>query len=328
MVDEQPVDLSVVIPVYGCHGCLKQLHERLTKALAELSVTYEIVFVDDRSPDGSWSTLQELAHEDERVLSVRLSRNFGQQAAITAGLAECSGKAALLMDCDLQDPPEYIPDLYAKHQEGFDVVMAEREKKTHSWFRRKASETYYAIMKRLNGSDYGARFGAFSLISRDVINSFLQFKDVNRHYLFIIEWLGYDMAVVPYRQAERTIGESSYNLRSLLVHAIKGLFFHSTLLLKWIIYLGLTLALAGVGYALLLLVCYFVYGAAEGWQVVVSVMIFLGGLQIATLGVVGFYVGQVFEQSKERPIYVVQKRVRRDAAIDREALSTTTQADE
>lgn len=309
--DDQSIDLSVVIPVYGCRGCLHQLHERLTAVLTDLEVEYEIVFVDDRSPDDSWTTLQEIAQQDDRVLSVRLSRNFGQQAAITAGLAECSGEAAVLMDCDLQDPPESIPDLHAKYKEGFDVVLAEREKKSHTWFRQKASESYYAIMKRLTGSAYGARFGAFSLISRDVINSFLEFKDVNRHYLFILEWLGYDTAIVPYVQAERTIGESSYNLRSLIVHAIKGMFFHTTSLLMWIVYMGLTLAAIGFAFIVWVVISYFLYETQAGWTSVVSLIVLFGGLQIVTIGVVGLYVGQVFDQSKARPIYVVQKRIRR-----------------
>lgn len=309
-MEENVIDLSVVIPVYGCHGCLKLLHKRLTNVLTELNVEYEIVFVDDRSPDDSWSVLKELAEDDPRVVSIRLSRNFGQQAAITAGLAECKGQATVLMDCDLQDPPESIPDLYNKHLEGFDIVMAQREKKTHTWFRQRASETYFAIMKRLTGSSFGARFGAFSLISRDVIEKFLEFKDVNRHYLFILEWLGYDMAIVPYVQAERTIGESSYNLRSLITHALKGIFFHTTSLLKWIIYFGLFLAIGGFISNVVLVFSYFLYQPNEGWTSVVSLIIFIGGLQIVTIGVVGLYVGQVFDQSKGRPIFVVQKRVR------------------
>lgn len=309
MTDAPAADLSVVIPVYRCIGCLRTLYERLTFVLANMNVAYEIVFIDDSSPDGSWLPLREIAEQDERVLSVQLSRNYGQQAAITAGLAECTGAAAVVMDCDLQDPPEYIPDLYSKHLAGHDVVLAERNKKSHSILRQWASETFHATMKLLTGADYSGRFGTFSLLSRKAINEFLNFKDINRHYLFIIECLGYKKGIVPFEQAERSVGESSYNLWSLVKHAINGVYFHSTLMMKWIMYLGVSLAGIGVLLGLLLFFLYSIDSTLYGWRFVIVLSVVLCGLQFFALGVVGLRIAQVFDQCKSRPFFIVEERV-------------------
>src|SRR5262249_50314259 len=155
----------VVVPVYRCVECLWALHDRLTTELGKLGHPYELVFVDDRSPDGAWGTLTELAARDEHVKLVRLSRNFGQHAAITAGIAETTGRWTVVMDCDLQDRPEEIPRLYAKAQEGYDIVYARRIGRRHSWYRRTSSAAYFKVINALLGTSFTSELGNFSIIT-------------------------------------------------------------------------------------------------------------------------------------------------------------------
>ena len=210
------IELSVVIPVYGCADCLRVLHERLTRVLDGMQVRYEIVYVDDRSRDDCWSIICELARTCPSIRAVRLSRNFGQHVAITAGLSECCGQAAVVMDCDLQDPPEVIPEFWRACSEGCDVVVGSRQMRSHSIGRRSFAHGYTLMMRFLGRPKYDSSIGSFSLISRKVITEFLKFRDVNRHYLFILDWLGFERTVVPFVQSERLCGQSSYSFYGLL----------------------------------------------------------------------------------------------------------------
>ena len=187
------VDLSVVVPVYACAGSLSELHRRLTAVLSQLVDRYEIVFVDDRARDGSWAMLQKLAAEDPNVVACRLSRNFGQQLAITAGLAECCGEYAIVMDCDLQDPPEFIPDLLAEARRGFDIVLANRRSDYHSGLRGHANRFYFWLLGAVSGREFSGDPGSFSIISRRIIDAFLSFRERDRHYLMVLNWLGFNL---------------------------------------------------------------------------------------------------------------------------------------
>src|SRR5258706_4471839 len=168
------VELSVVVPVYGCRDSLRPLHERLTAALRGIGASYEIVLVDDCDRQGSWEVVEQLAREDHAVRAFRFSRNFGQHAAITAGLAQCSGRQAVVMDCDLQDPPEDIPRLLEKAREGYDIVLARRIEKKHSLMRRLASRLFFALLGTFNELRMDGSFGSFSLVSLPVIEAFLR----------------------------------------------------------------------------------------------------------------------------------------------------------
>lgn len=302
------LELSVVVPVYGCAGCLEVLHQRLTSVLASLP-SYEIVLVDDCAPDGAWAVIQRLASRDRRVRGIRLSRNFGQHAAITAGLAECRGKRALVMDCDLQDPPEVIPQLYRKALEGHDIVLARRKRKQQALFRRAASALYFRALGALSGRRFDGEFGAFSVVSRAVIDAYLRLQDRDRHYLFILYWLGFDTATIEYEHAERHSGASSYSLRALLRHAFNGMMFQTTTLLRWIVYFGFAVSAAGA-----LLAAYLVYQYATrtpppGWTSLAVLILVIGGFVIMSTGVTGLYIGKIFEQVKGRPLYIVERRV-------------------
>jgi glycosyltransferase involved in cell wall biosynthesis len=302
-------ELSVVVPVYGCADCIEVLHRRLVAALERCTASFEIVLVDDCAPDGAWRVLCDLAAADRRVRGIRLSRNFGQHAAITAGLAECRGRRAVVMDCDLQDPPEVIPQLWREALAGHDIVLARRKRKRQGALRRVAATLYFCALSALSGRRFDGEFGSFSIISRPVIDAYLRFQDRDRHYLFILHWLGFDAAAVEYEHAERHSGSSSYSLRALLRHAFNGIVFQTTTVLRWIVYFGFLVSAAGSGLAACLIYLAFSRTPPPGWTSLAVLILVVGGFIIMSTGVTGLYIGKIFEQVKGRPLYVIDKRI-------------------
>ncbi len=306
MRGESP-ELSVVVPVFGCRDCLEPLHTRLRQSLGSLTPDFELIFVDDRSPDGAWEALVQLAARDAAVRAIRLSRNFGQHAAITAGLAESRGRWTVVMDCDLQEPPEVIPSLYAKAQEGFEVVHTRRVGGP-SRPRRLLSGAYFRIRNFFLGTRTGVDHGTLSMLSRKVVDAFLELRDQHREYLIALDWLGYRQAVVDFEPTERHTGRSSYTLRRLLRVAVDGMFFQTTVLLRWIVALGFLVTVAGFALAAYDIYVYFTDDPLPGYTSLAVLLLVLAGFVIASLGVVGLYVGKVFEQVKGRPLFVVDER--------------------
>src|SRR2546421_2743476 len=234
-------ELSVVIPVFGCARQLGELYERLRAAIEPLTDDFEIVLVDDASPDSAWSRLMALAESDPRVRFFGLSRNFGQDAAITAGLAKARGRWVIVMDCDLQEPPEAIPELYARAQEGFEVVRTERSGRGHSHLRRLASNVYRRVL--LEETEH-PEYSNMSLLSRRAVDAFNLMQDRDREYHLMLDWLGFDSAVVRIAFAQRD-GQSSYTLRELVRVALDGVFFRTTVLLRLVVFLGFLVAAIG-----------------------------------------------------------------------------------
>jgi glycosyltransferase involved in cell wall biosynthesis len=304
--------LSVVVPVYGCRPCLEHLHERITATLDGL-VSHELILVDDRAPDEAWPEIERLVELDPAVRGIRLSRNFGQHAAITAGLSHVRGDWVVVMDCDLQDPPEDIPKLYAKALEGHDIVFGRRTHKPTNAPRRALAALYFGCLAIFTGNKIEGQYGTFSVISRKVVDALLELKDNDRHYLMMLAWLGFDSAAVDYTPASRYTGRSSYSLPRLIEHALDGVFFQTTILLRWIVYLGFFLASLGG-----LLAAYFISArvvgtAYPGWTSIVVVTLVLSGFIILSTGITGLYIGKVFEQSRGRPIFVTDTVAERDA---------------
>jgi|TARA_B100000745_G_scaffold290983_1_gene230345 dolichol-phosphate mannosyltransferase len=272
-------------------------------------VDYEILLVDDRCPENSWKKIVHLSQEYPKLRGVRLSRNFGQQIAITAGLASSTGDYVVVMDGDLQDPPEAIPLMFKKLGKGYDFILGRRAKRSHSKTRLLFASSYFRIMNVINNDSFDGRFGSFSLLSRKVVNSILEFGEKERHYLFILRWVGYKMGSVDYTHAVRSSGKSSYSFNMLIRHAIDGIFFQTTVLLKWIVTLGLLVVLAGIGLALYYVYNFFVQGALPGWTTLVVLLLLCTGCVLFSLGVVGLYVGKIFEQSKNRPLYIIDEQI-------------------
>ena len=306
-VDRCKVSLSVIVPVYGCGECLTELHKRLKAVLAKAAPSHEIVFVDDRSPDGSWETLQRLALEDPDVQAIRLTRNFGQHAAITAGLGYCTGEQAIVLDCDLQDPPEEIPRLLEKAGEGFDIVFARRMEQKHPLLRRLASRAFFRLLSVFNDTRIDGSYGSFSLIARPVINAFLRFEDRDRHYLLIIRWLGFRVGSIDYLHGERYSGRSAYSMRALLAHAFDGLLFQTTALLRLIVYLGFAVATTGALLMVYFVYLYFARSLMPGWTSLSVLILIIGGFIIMSTGITGVYIGKIFDQVRARPLYVIDR---------------------
>jgi polyisoprenyl-phosphate glycosyltransferase len=305
------MEISVVVPVYGCADCVDHLHARLTAVLRELGRPYEIVFVDDRSPDGAWTRLRDLAAGDDHVRALRLSRNFGQHVAITAGIAESSGQWIVVMDCDLQDPPEEIPNLYARAQEGFDIVFAKRRSRRLPLLRRLGNRVYFWLRRTLTGVDLATEYANLSIMSRKAADAFLSLKDAHRNFLLMLYWLGFDQGSIEFEQPDRYAGRSSYTFRGLLRVATDALFFHTTVLLAGIVYLGFTVALASVALAIFFIVSHFTQHSYPGWTSIIVILLLIGGFIIISTGVAAMYIGKVFEQVKDRPLYLVDERAGR-----------------
>lgn len=301
------VQLSVVVPVYGCADCLDALHERLTRSVSEITERYELVFVDDRSLDDGWSVLERLARADGHVRAVRLSRNFGQDAAITAGLSEAGGSWVVVMDCDLQEPPEDIPRLWAAAKPGYEIVRTIRRGRRHPPLKRWGSRLYRRLTLE---SDERSDYSTLSLISRPVVDAYLRLRDQDREYLTALDWLGFDATAVEIIHARRHAGTSTYTPRRLIQVALSGMFFRSTALLRMVVMLGFSIAVIGLALAAFEIVEYFAepHSTVPGYTSLAVLLLVLAGFIIVSVGVVGLYVGRVFEQVKDRPLFLIDAR--------------------
>lgn len=297
--------VSVVVPVYQCAQSIELLHARVAAALDLVWADFELVFIDDRAPDGAWDVIRTLSERDVRVRGVRLSRNFGQQAAITAGIEHSRGARIVVMDCDLQDPPEEIPRLLAKAEEGYDIVFGRRMRKSMAGWRRWSGHLYFRLLNMFAGAEVESQRGAFSVISREVADRFLELGDHDRHYILILNWLGFDRATIDYEHADRLEGQSSYGLFSLVRLAFDGMFFQTTVLLRWIVYAGFAFAAAGVAFAVYVVISRLTESYYPGWASLAVFTLFIGGFIILSTGITGLYIGKVFEQVKGRPLFVV-----------------------
>jgi len=274
-----------------------------------------MVFVDDGSADRTFAMLADEAARDPRIVAIALSRNFGHQLAITAALDHVAGDLVVVMDGDLQDPPRLIPTLYAKAEEGFDVVLARRRGRKTPW-RAFLSQTYSGLMKLFFGLEMSGDFANLSLISRKVVNAFLGLGDLDRHYILIVRWLGFDQATIEFEQPDRHAGRSSYSLRSLIRLGLDGMFFQTTALLHWIVYLGFGVAFVGLVLALVFMYIYFTVRPFpfQGWTSLSVLILVMGGFIIISTGVTGLYIGKIFQQVKGRPLFVFDEVVSQAAA--------------
>jgi polyisoprenyl-phosphate glycosyltransferase len=301
----RPVELSVVVPVYGCGPCRRSLHERVRASVTSIADDFELILIDDRSPDGAWETIVQLAREDRSVRGYRLSRNFGQDAAITAGLSCATGRWVVVMDCDLQEAPEEIPRLYATAREGFEIVQTVRRDRRQRRLRHTAGRAYRRLLME---SDRGSGFSTLSIVSRSVVDAFLSLGDRDREYRLALQWLGFTRATIEIDFHEREHGKSSYSLRRLVALAASGVFFRTTRLLTWIVFLGFAIAVAGAGLAVYDVYDHFRRSSVPGYTSLAVLILLVGGFLNFSVGVVGMYVGRIFEQVKGRPLFIIEAR--------------------
>jgi dolichol-phosphate mannosyltransferase len=319
---DQSCDISVVVPVYGCKDCLNRLVERASTTLSHMRLSFEIILVDDCSPDGSWSEILRLIETTSGIRGIRLSRNFGQHAAITAGIASSRGDWIAVMDCDLQDPPELLAELYARAQLGAEVVVARRRTRMEAWHRRLVSRVYFAILRRL-GNVIDGTDGALSLMSRNVANAYLTIRDHDRHHAMLLRWLGFRQETIVYDQAPRFDGSSSYSFGALIESAIQGILFHSTKLLRLLIYGGLAMAFTGLMMVPALIALHFMVEQPTGWTSLAVLLLVIGGGIIISVGTVGLYVGRIFDQIRGRPMYIIAESRELLSEVPVIAVSTT-----
>lgn len=305
-------NLSVVLPVYKTASCLEELYNRLTTVLSALCLSYEIIFIDDSSPDTSWSKIQRLSENDCAVRGMRLSRNFGQHAAISAGLSHSRGERVIVMDADLQDPPETLVRLLQQMeaQPSLDIVLARRVNRKFSLWRNVSAALYFGLLNWLTGSKLDGSYATFSLLSRKVVDAYLTLGDSSRHYLMMLNWLGFERAVIEYEHGVRSedSGASSYSFSRLFRHAMSGLYFQSSAFLEKIALIGLLVTGVGLVCALVC-VGQLAAGCFSPLLALASLMILLGGFQATCLGLVAMFVGQSFEQAKRRPLFVIDREI-------------------
>ncbi len=305
-----PVRISVVVPLYRCEPCIAELYRRLVKSLEALTPSFEIVLVNDASPDGDWGLVREIANRDARVKAISLSRNFGQHYALSAGLDYASGDWVVVMDGDLQDPPEEIAKLYAKALEGHDIVFGRKPVRSDSLFKRAASRSFTRILGFLMDEKLDNSVTHFSIVSRDVVRNLRQFNERNRSYAFLLRWLGFDVAYVDVAHLPRHAGASGYTLGKLFRLASELVVSQSDKPLRLSINFGFVVAFLALGYGMFMVFRYFFQGTpVPGWTSLIASIYFLGGLGFVALGVVGLYIGRIFEETKRRPLYVIKESI-------------------
>ena len=302
-------DISVVIPVYMAENCLHELYRRLTDSLHKITADYEIILVEDGGIDRSWDIIVELSKKDHRVKGIQFSRNFGQHHGITAGLDHCDGNWVVVMDCDLQDRPEEILKLYAKAQEGYDVVLAKRKKRKDGKLKTFFSLLFYQIFNWLADIQYDGQAGNFRIISRRVAESCKLMREQLRFFGGTVNWLGFPTASVEVEHAERFAGKTSYTKKKLLKLGFETIMAFSDKPLRLSIKFGFGLAFLSFSYGFYIFFKALFFGSpVTGWSSLIVSIYFLGGLIIAILGIIGVYLGKVFDETKSRPLYIIMNK--------------------
>jgi glycosyltransferase involved in cell wall biosynthesis len=299
---------SVVVPVFYEADGILGFHGRLTAVMDELG-TWEVIYVNDGSQDASLALLNGLHRIDPRVALVNLSRNFGKEIATTAGLDHACGQAIVVIDADLQDPPEVIPLLVAEWRAGFDMVYAQRRNRPgETWLKRATASMFYRLMHHLGRITLPRNTGDFRLMSRRVVDAVLQLREQHRFMKGLFAWVGFPTSCVLYDRAPRHAGATKWNTWALLNLAIEGITSFTVMPLRFATYLGLAVATFAVMFGAQLILRTLVFGnPVAGYPSLMTVVLFLGGAQLVTLGVIGEYLGRVFNETKRRPLYLVER---------------------
>jgi len=301
-------ELSVIIPIYNEEENLPELYSRLVRVLDGVQSDFEVVVVDDGSRDKSVQILKDLEASDKRIVVIELARNFGHQVAITAGLDFARGKVIAVMDADLQDPPEVLPDFIAKWREGYEVVYAIREKRKESWFKRTCYTLFYRLLRRVANVDIPLDAGDFCVMDRRIVDLLKTMPERSRFIRGIRSWVGLNQIGLPFERHTRHAGTTKYSMGSLMLLALDGLISFSYVPLRIITVLGLSVSFLSMVMAIFFFVKKLVYGLSPpGFASLITSIFFLAGIQLITLGVIGEYVGRIFEEAKRRPMYVLRR---------------------
>jgi polyisoprenyl-phosphate glycosyltransferase len=302
------ITYSFVLPVYNERENLGPLHARLAAVMDDLDGPSEAILVDDGSSDGSFEEIQRIHAQDPRFMGVQFSRNFGHQAAITAGLDMARGAAVIVMDSDLQHPPEFVPELIKRWHDGYDIVNAVRaDRSGESRLKRTASRGFYRVLDRLADIEMHANVGDFRLVDRRALDAFRVMRENTRYLRGMFSWIGFKQVAVPYAYAARHGGAPKYTLRRMVRLGVDGLASFSNVPLQIALHLGFAVAaLSFLGAAAAVVAWLFHATTVPGWMTLVLSISFLGGMQLFVLGVIGTYLGRMYDETKNRPLYIVR----------------------
>lgn len=304
------IEISVVIPVYKAEENLDELIETLLSQLRLITNSYEIILVDDGSPDDSWLKIVSNSKcHPEYVKGVKLSRNFGQHYAITAGIDNCTGKWTIVMDCDLQDRPEEIPNLYNKALEGYDIVLASRTRRQDKFLKTAFSKIFYKILSYLTGTYHDPHIANFGIYSYKVVNGVKDMRESIRYFPTMVRWVGFKSASIPVVHAERSKGKTTYDFKKLLSLAIDIILAYSDKPIRLSIKFGFFISI--ISFLFAVVVFFFALTGkvlVSGYASLIISISFFSGLIISILGIIGLYVGKTFEDTKKRPLYFIEEK--------------------
>lgn len=302
------MDISVVIPIYGCRAALEELCRRLTETLTFMQKEYEIILVNDNCPQNSWEVIEQQCAKDPHIVGIELSRNFGQIQAITAGLDYSKGDWVVVMDCDLQDRPEEIPNLYNKAVEnGYDAVFARRANRKDSPMKVFVSKVFYKIYSWASDGNYDPALCNFSISKRIVVDNYCKMRELHRAFVIYVKWMGFKIGTHDVVHEERYEGKSSYNFKKRMKMAMSILTSQSDKLIKLTVELGFAVSACSALVILGLIIHYFTTNVVtSGWSSIIATICLMSGLLMMCIGIVGTYVGNIFMQVKDRPLYIVR----------------------
>lgn len=304
------IDVSVVIPVFNEEELLPELYRRVKAAMEPLGVRYEVILINDGSRDQTPHLIADICRKDAHFKSLHFSRNFGHQTAITAGIDHASGSAIFIMDGDLQDPPELIGAFLEKWREGYEVVYAVRKKRKENFFKRIAYTAFYRLLQRVASIEIPLDSGDFSLIDRRVAEALRALPERNRFVRGLRSWIGFRQTGLEYERDKRYAGEVKYTFSKLIKLALDGILSFSYAPLRLATYFGFTVSLISFLLALFFLVQKLTVGIeTQGWASTMVVMLFLGGVQLLTIGIIGEYISRIYDEIKQRPIYLVREAI-------------------
>lgn len=297
--------ISIVVPAYNEQEVLPEFHQRIGAVLNSLPFDSEVLYVNDGSTDATLEVLQNLRERDDRVAIVDLSRNFGKEIALTAGLNKAEGDAVIVIDADLQDPPEVIPSLLAEWQRGYDVVYAQRlQRDGESFLKKSTARLFYQLMQRVGRVKIPEDTGDFRLLSRRAVEALNTLNEQHRFMKGLFTWIGYSQKAVPYSRDARSAGQTKWNYWGLLNLAIEGITSFTTAPLRLATFVGIMTAIGAFSYGTYMIVRTLVFGSpVPGYPSLIVIVLFLGGIQLMAIGVVGEYVGRIFNETKRRPLY-------------------------
>lgn len=303
------VELSIVIPIYNEFSILPELHRRLSAAAQEITTDYELIFVNDGSQDDSLVGLKELAKADEKTCFISFSRNFGHQIAVSAGLDNAKGNAIVIIDGDLQDPPELIPALYKKYKEGYEVVYAKRKSRQgESFFKKITAKMFYRILAKITSINIPLDTGDYRLIDKIVADNLKKMPERHKFLRGQIAWIGFQQTFVEFERDERKYGKTGYTLKKMMQFALDGITAFSDVPLRFVTWAGFTVSFIAFLIIIYALISKFIWNeVVTGWTSMIISVMFIGGVQLVAIGIIGEYLSRINTDVKNRPLYIIQE---------------------